>query len=272
MNTWLKFGIAAILLWASAANAQRAELVIGETFTVSSEVLKETRRINVFRPTVYGEHIDGPLPVLYMLDGGINEDFLHIAGLVQISVANGTMRPFLLVGIENTERRRDLTGPTDDPEDLAIAPRVGESAKFRRFLRDELLVEIARRYDVTDERAIVGESLAGLFVVETLMVAPDMFSTYIAVDPSVWWNRNALVKQAAERFPELRDHGVRLFITAGKEASESAIMQGFVAPLRALGDSRLEWHYHPMPEETHATIYHPAALAAFRRLFAPPGR
>ena len=27
------------------------------------------------------------------------------------------------------------------------------------------------------------------------------------------------------------------------------------------------WHYEPMPEETHATIYHPAALRAFRAAF-----
>ena len=59
-----------------------------------------------------------------MPDGGIGEDFLHVAGLLQVSVGNGTMRPFLLVGIENTERRRDMTGPTRVEEDRRIAPRV----------------------------------------------------------------------------------------------------------------------------------------------------
>ena len=48
-----------------------------------------------------------------MPDGGIAEDFLHVAGLVPVSVGNGTMRPFILGGIENTERRRDMTGPTE---------------------------------------------------------------------------------------------------------------------------------------------------------------
>ena len=54
-----------------------------------------------------------------------------MAGLVQVLVGNGTMRPFLLVGIENTERRRDMTGPTQNAEDRKIAPRVGGSAAFR---------------------------------------------------------------------------------------------------------------------------------------------
>ena len=98
---------------AQAPRAARATpLTIGETFTIESRVLAETRRINVYRPTAWGEDDGAARPVLYMPDGGIQEDFLHIAGLLQISTLNGTMRPFILVGIENTQRRRDMTGPT----------------------------------------------------------------------------------------------------------------------------------------------------------------
>src|SRR3712207_5798003 len=139
------------------------------------------------------------LPVLYMPDGGVAEDFLHVAGLVQVSVGNGTMRPFLLVGIENTERRRDLTGPTSNAEDRKIAPRVGGSAAFRRFIRAELMPEVKRRYRTVGETAIVGESLAGLFVVETFFLEPDLFDTYVAIDPSLWWNDGELVSRAGER-------------------------------------------------------------------------
>jgi enterochelin esterase-like enzyme len=86
-------------------------LVIGQTFTIDSKVLGESRRINVYLPPPYTGSASARLPVLYMPDGGMSEDFLHIAGLVQVSVGNGTMRPFVLVGIENTQRRRDLTDP-----------------------------------------------------------------------------------------------------------------------------------------------------------------
>ncbi len=89
-------------------------MVIGETFTINSKILSETRRINVYVPPGYKESPEARLPVLYMPDGGIAEDFLHVAGLVQVSAGNGTMRPFLLVGIENTERRRDMTGLTEN--------------------------------------------------------------------------------------------------------------------------------------------------------------
>jgi enterochelin esterase-like enzyme len=88
-----------------------------ETFTIASSVLRETRRINVYVPAGHAASPTTRLPVLYMPDGGLQEDFLHVAGLLQVSIGNGTMRPFLLVGIENTERRRDMTGPTDVAED-----------------------------------------------------------------------------------------------------------------------------------------------------------
>lgn len=125
-----------------SADSKAIPLVIGETFTINSKALGETRRINVYLPPGYRESPNMRVPVLYMPDGGIAEDFLHVAGLVQVSAGNGTMRPFLLVGIENTERRRDMTGPTEKEEDKKIAPRVGGSAAFRKFIRDELMAQV----------------------------------------------------------------------------------------------------------------------------------
>src|SRR5262245_1810096 len=203
-----------------------------------------------------------------MLDGGMKEDFLHIAGLVQVSTGNGTMRPFVLVGIENTERRRDLTGPTENAEDRKIAPRVGGSAVFRRFVRDELFPEVKRRYRTTDERAIVGESLAGLFVVETFFVEPDLFDTYIAFDPSLWWNDGTLVASAAERL-RARPSLAKTLYFAGSSEERTPDCRSLAEILKTAAPPGLKWHYEPMPEELHSTIYHPAALRAFRAVFAP---
>src|SRR5262249_36540678 len=114
-------------------------LVVGETFSIDSRIMGEVRRINVLVPSVYGQKISAPMPVLYMLDGGVDEDFLHVAGLVQALASNGGMRPFMLVGIPNTARRRDMTGPTSNAQDMKIAPVVGGSATFRRFIKEELI-------------------------------------------------------------------------------------------------------------------------------------
>jgi predicted alpha/beta superfamily hydrolase len=250
-----------------AAAPAAAPLTVGETFSLESRVLGETRRINVYLPPAYTAAPDAPLPVLYMPDGGMAEDFLHVAGLVQVSVGNGTMRPFILVGIENTARRRDLTGPTERAEDRRIAPVVGGSAAFRRFIRTELMPAVQARYRTTGESAIVGESLAGLFVVETLFLEPDLFDTYIAFDPSLWWNGGALVERASERLSATA--GRTLYLASSSQADIATLTGRLAGLLQERAPAGVRWHYHPMPEESHATIYHPAALRAFRHLFPP---
>ncbi len=244
-------------------------LVIGETFTIDSKILGETRRINVYVPPGYTESRDMRLPVLYMPDGGLAEDFLHIAGLVQISVSNETMRPFLLVGIENTQRRRDLTGPTRNEDDKKIAPLVGKSEAFRQFIRAELMPQVKERYRTINETAIVGESLAGLFVVETLLLEPDLFDTYIAIDPSLWWNNHELVNGAAERLRARPRLEKTLYMANSNEKGIAEVTKRLAEVLGKNAPAGIHWYYENMPDESHRTIYHPAALKAFRIVFKP---
>jgi predicted alpha/beta superfamily hydrolase len=254
----------------SAQTADRAApLVIGDTFTIDSKALRETRRINVYLPPGYKQSPDSRVPVLYMPDGGLAEDFLHVAGLVQVSVTNGTMRPFVLVGIENTQRRRDMTGPTDNENDKKIAPQVGGSLAFRRFIRNELMPVIRRRYRTTGETAIVGESLAGLFVVETFLLEPDLFDTYIAIDPSLWWNNEKLVNGAGEQLRARPTLEKTFYFASSDEKGIAAITQRFAGILTANAPTTIRWRYESMPDEKHSTIYQPAALKAFRAVFKP---
>ena len=179
------------------------------------------------------------------------------------------MRPFLLVGIENTERRRDLTGPTDKDDEKKIAPRVGGSEAFRHFLRDELMPEVKRRYRTTNETAIVGESLAGLFVVETFLIEPELFDIYIAFDPSLWWNGQQLVNSAGQRLRQRPKLAKTIYFASSADDVRIGATQHFADALKADAPPGVHWHYEQMPEEQHSTIYHPAALKAFRHVFKP---
>lgn len=251
--------------------ASTTPLVIGDSFTIDSTVLAETRRINVFAARGYALAPDAPLPVLYMPDGGVREDFLHVAGLLQVSVDNGTMRPFMLVGIENTQRRRDLTGPTDNAKDKTIAPVVGGSGAFRRFIKDELMPQVRRRYRTSGETAIIGESLAGLFVVETFLLEPQLFDTYIALDASLWWNDGKLLAGAAARLAARPPGKQTLFLASSGEPGMGEAARQLVTLLVDARAPGLRWFYEAMPAESHATIYHPAALKALRTVFKPAG-
>ncbi|MEO6594147.1 MAG: alpha/beta hydrolase-fold protein [Planctomycetota bacterium] len=236
------------------------------TFTMQSSAVGEQRRINVYTPRAYAAAGTDRFPVLYMPDGGIEEDFPHIASTIEALIDAGTIPPMLVVGIENTERRRDLTGPTTVASDREIAPRVSGSARFRAFIRDELVPEIERRYRCNAQRAIVGESLAGLFVVETLLSEPKLFDRYIAVSPSLWWNGGALVHDAAQHLAAAEGLDLRLFLTSADEADIIKTTGELAGLLTQHAPKTLAWVYEPMPTEHHDTIFRAAKVKAFERV------
>ena len=234
-----------------------------DSFTVASRALGESRPINVYTPPGYATSNPARFPVLYMPDGAIDEDFPHVVNTVDSLIALRVIRPVIVVGIPNTQRRRDLTGPTRVHSDSTIAPRVGGSAAFRQFIRDELIPAVRARYRVTDERSIVGESLAGLFVMETLLLEPALFEHYVAFDPSLWWNGGAVVDSAAPRIRAL-DAKTRTLFFAGSSDMD-ANPSRLAALLRDAAPKSLTWSYEPRPDLTHATIFRAAAPQALAR-------
>ena len=164
-----------ILFISCAISSQKKDRIPShDEFTIESKQVGEKRNINVWTPPEYKTSADS-LPVMYMADGGIiEEDFPHIANTLAELIKSKSIPPMILVGIANTQRRRDLTGFTEVEKDKEIAPIVGGSEKFRAFIKEELFPEINKRYRTTNEKSIIGESLSGLFVVETFLLTPDM--------------------------------------------------------------------------------------------------
>ncbi|NOK12844.1 alpha/beta hydrolase [Corallococcus exercitus] len=259
----------AVVLVSGVGHATEAEpMPPHATFLLPSKALREQRRINVYTPPGYAAAKGVRYPVLYMPDGGEQEDFPHVATTVDTAIRAGEMRPVILVGIENTERRRDMTGPTQVEQDKKIAPRVGGSAAFRAFLRDELMPHVRRKYRVTDETAIIGESLAGLFIMETLFLQPGMFGTSIALSPSLWWNNEEWVRKAGERLKAKPDLKATLYMaSAGDDVAAEAGRLSEV--LRANAPAGLKWKYEPQPDLRHANIYRSLEAKVLREAFAP---
>jgi predicted alpha/beta superfamily hydrolase len=264
--------LAALSLLAAPLAAQTAApadpVPAHDTFTVASRSLGEARPINVYMPPGYHEAPAARFPVLYMPDGGIDEDFPHVVKTIDSLIALGAIRPVLVVGIPNTQRRRDLTGPTRVAADSAIAPQVGGSAAFRSFLDAELIPAVDDRYRTTEERAIVGESLAGLFVLETFFEEPGLFRHYVALDPSVWWNSGAVVDSAPARLVALPSAPRTLFLATSNVTEIAEGTARIAALLEAFTPQGLAWQYTPRPDLTHATIFRavgPSALASALR-------
>jgi predicted alpha/beta superfamily hydrolase len=257
------FALLAGPLGGQSTTAREDAVPAHDTLTIASRAVGEARLINVHAPAGYASGTSR-FPVLYMPDGGINEDFPHVVRTVDSLIAAGAIRPVIVVGIPNTERRRDMTGPTRFAADSAIARRVGGSAAFRGFIRDELIPLIEARYRTTKERSIVGESLAGLFIVETFLAEPSLFDHYVALDPSVWWNGGALLDSARAHLSGFDARPRTLYLATANVPEITAGTARLAALIRARPPRGLVWVYTPRPDLTHATIYReagPPALA-----------
>jgi predicted alpha/beta superfamily hydrolase len=261
----------AVLAWlpSGCASAPRDPVPDHDRIELVSRHLGETRTMHVYVPPGYDEGL-ARYPVLYMPDGGLQEDFPHLANTVDELIRAGAIAPCLLVGIENTERRRDLTGPTEVAGDLAVAPRVGGSAAFRAFVRDELIPAIEARYRCTARRAIVGESLAGLFVVETLLLQPDLFERYVAISPSLWWNRRDLVQRAPQLLAAFPPGSRTLWLTNADETDIAPHCAELAAILRRAAPKDLTWTYAPRRDLKHHTIFRATKAAALRSALWQP--
>lgn len=256
---------------------QRKPFVLGYTEEFYSKELKENRVLNIYLPDGYRESDTVRYPVIYLLDGAADEDFIHIAGLVQYNNFPWIDRvpKSIVVGIANVNRRRDFTFPTTVAEDKKLWPATGGSAAFIRFIEKELQPYVESRYRTGGGRALIGQSLGGLLATQILFEKPAMFDRYIIVSPSLWWDNGSLL-QRMPAFAGARDlPSTQVYIGVGKEGltpgKNPRIMEDdaklLMGKLNAIGHPSLKVFFDYLPAEDHATVTHPAVFNAFRLLY-----
>jgi len=144
---------------AIAAKAQtvisKKPLTIGDARIIRSAVLNEERTLNIYLPGTYDS--SKAYPVIYVLDGSMNEDFIHITGLVQFFNLTFNMPDHIVVGIANVDRKRDFTFHTDLADLKKDYPTTGHSATFIQFIEKELQPFIKKNYKVKDTAYLIGQ-------------------------------------------------------------------------------------------------------------------
>jgi uncharacterized protein len=276
----------AAFFWAQPAIGQTAAgepIILGTSHSLTSAVLGEERRINIRLPSGYDPAADRRFPVLYLLDGGADQDFPQIAGLAQHGEMSATFDAFITVGIPTKKRIWELT-PINRDERYTTYLRAngqpiefasgGGSESFRRHIAEEVIPFVESNYRTGPRRIFMGESLAAFFVVDTLLRQPSLFHDYVAISPSLWWNREELVNAAPQLLRNQDYSGRRLYITM---ASEGGTMQRgldtLLAAFRGSAAGHLRWVYvDRRNSEHHGSIYHSAALDALRTLDPKPWR
>jgi predicted alpha/beta superfamily hydrolase len=260
--------LVAVAVWCAPGSLRSQDgaipYVIGTTQQIHSDVLGEDRQIIVHLPQGYQVGLQR-YPVMYLLDGDAH--FHHTTGIIQFLAQQGYMPEMIVVAIPNTDRTRDLT-PEPSAELAERRPTAGGADDFLRFLSDELIPWIEGQYRTAPFRVLVGHSLGGLFVTHALLVQPEVFDGYISISPAIWWNDQALVKQAVATIEQQPWAGRFFYMTTGNEGGNMlASAEALADVFETSAPAGFEWQFRWMEQETHGSIPHRTTYDALEWLF-----
>jgi uncharacterized protein len=254
--------------------------VLGQVDEIKSKVLGENRVLNIYLPEGYQPNDTARYPVIYLLDGSADEDFIHVVGLVQFNSFEwvNQVPKSIVVGIATVDRRRDFTFPTTIETDRKKYPTTGHSDKFISFLETELQPYIEKQYKSNGSKTIIGQSLGGLLLTEILFKKPRLFQKYVIISPSLWWDNGSLLDVKPAISSPSFTQATQVYIGVGKEGlTPTAIPRVMEVDanvladkIKAAGKGQVTVHFDYLPQEDHATIMHQALSNAFKALYPQP--
>lgn len=252
------------LVFAQTENVK--PLTIGEIRTIKSKILNEERTLNIYLPQKFDK--TKSYPIVYLLDGSMNEDFIHVTGLVQFFNQMYSMPETIVVGIANIDRKKDFTFHTDLKDLQKDYPTTGHSDKFINFLDKELKPYIESHFKTTDNY-LFGQSLGGLLATEILLKKPELFNNYFIISPSLWWDDESLLKQAPQLLSKIKDIKKFIYISVGK--GEHPVMvkdaEDLFDVLKKSNKKNWTIEYKMMETDNHATILHRSLYEGLLKLF-----
>jgi len=252
------------LVFAQTENVK--PLTIGEIRTIKSKILNEERTLNIYLPQKFDK--TKSYPIVYLLDGSMNEDFIHVTGLVQFFNQMYSMPETIVVGIANIDRKKDFTFHTDLKDLQKDYPTTGHSDKFINFLDKELKPYIESHFKTTDNY-LFGQSLGGLLATEILLKKSELFNNYFIISPSLWWDDESLLKQAPQLLSKIKDIKKFIYISVGK--GEHPVMvkdaEDLFDVLKKSNKKNWTIEYKMMETDNHATILHRSLYEGLLKLF-----
>jgi predicted alpha/beta superfamily hydrolase len=281
------FTLLLLCLILQQGSAQPAYLLnIGTVDSLYSNILHESREIYVQLPANYDPDRGQKYPVVIVLDG---EVLMDAVTTVYNYYYGGFLPEMVLVGISNSENRtRDLTtSKIERRHGAAFTEAHGEAEKFTQFIAQELLPYLENKYPVTDYRTLIGHSYGGLFAINALVHHTELFDNYLAIDPSLDWDDQRLLKEVKaslqpDRFAEkslfltlsgqlhLRDYSITID-NVMEDTSEFTLFSRSNIEFAQLGQDHdasgldLQWKFYP--NDLHGTVPLPSILDGLIALF-----
>lgn len=222
-------------------------------------------------------------PVLYLLDADYS--FAIARNVVEHLSDRDHLSRMIVVGIAydgpdayRRHRTRDYT-PTHVPTGgygAAYQAFSGGGPAFRDFLASELIPFVENHYRASERRYLVGHSYGGLFATWVALTMPELFSGYVIVSPSLWYDDGMIFELESEVATAREDLPVGMALTVGaREGNSERDMVGdlerLTERLRGRGYPNLRLYAEVADGETHNSVF-PRALSNGLRLLVEGGR
>jgi len=245
---------------AGFAQNQQVVSVVHTLHKINSTVLGEERTVLVRVPQNY-ERTNEKFPVVYMLDAHAPQNGMMV-GIIEQQVWGGVMPEMIVVGIQNTQRVRDMT-PTKTERAGS-----GGGEKFLEFVEKEVIPMVEKNYRTQPFRIFAGHSLAGLAVVNSFVSRPELFNAYIAASPFLHWDNNYVVKRAEEVFKQNKEWKKTMFIALGDEPQYMNGFTSFRDMLSRAQPKHFDYEFQLYKDENHSSIVLRTYYAGLRKVFA----
>ncbi len=242
-----------------SSQQKKSDFVIGDKISFESRVLNERKTIVVIPPYNYKDRLDEKFPVVYVLDPG-NNLFATFGIVNYYSDMLKIMPRMIIVGIVSNDRERDYL-PTPSKEQ----PTGGGADKFLRFINSELVALIDSTYPANSERCIIGHSAGGFFAIYALENQPDLFNSFICIDPSLWYDDKSCVRKLPTFLKNNRDIKKSIFISLSNEKEMGVF--SFIDALETYAPEGLKWDYIHYKSETHNTLGFKSICSGFEMIY-----
>lgn len=184
-----------LLLISFSLNAQeKMEFITGDIVTINSKTLKEKRIVWVYNPNNTDDTKNRKCPVIYVLDG--ENHFRSVVAMIKYLSESNIIPPMIVAGILHSNRMRDLTPTIENKVGDSDGINSGGGEQFMSFVKKELFPDIESKYSTAPYRILMGHSVGGLTVINTLLHHKDFFNAYVSIDASLWWDKHKLLKES----------------------------------------------------------------------------
>lgn len=170
---------------------------------VQSKVLDQEREILVYTPRDYEESIYRYYDVIFVFDAQNRELFDLTHSLISLLDESDLNKPFIVVGIQAYGGKKPYSRNEDFvpyPKHDKITDRLYGFGKpniegFTKYLREEAIPLLEKKYRLSDRRLAIGHSLSASFVISNLISNTPLFSAYMGFSPNFAYDKKRLTKE-----------------------------------------------------------------------------